>query len=113
MPSPAPDHELRGGPILVGDGPMARWDQPDWVDPMLVWWAVLDERYLVEVVRARDSGQLRLFDHQRADHVLFCSEVGLVGDAQFGPDIADVAAWQATAIAVVDAADQDHESGSP
>ena len=83
------------------------------MDPGLIWWSVLDDRYLVEVVRANGGGQLRVFDHRRADRVIFCSEVGLIGNAQFGPDIADVASWQAAAIASVDGADPRDLARSP
>lgn len=86
-------------------GPIATWDDDHASDPRLVWWSRLDRRYLVEVVRCPgtgDSATLRVFDHERADRALLSEPVSLAFGARFGPDVADVAAWQCRAIEVVD-----------
>jgi len=87
------------------DRPLARTDEPEWTSPALVWWAVLDERYLVEVVRVSgsdDRALLRVFDSANEDRQLMREEILLAAGARFGPDIADVAAWQEAAMTLVD-----------
>lgn len=66
----------------------------------LVWSSLLDGRYTVAVRRIRPYvGELTL---TAADRVLLRKEVGLAYDALFGPDMDDVATWQAEAMRFVD-----------
>jgi hypothetical protein len=95
-----------GGEIQLPGHPLAIWDDDDCSHPRLVWWAQLDGRYLVEVARSAGPGcraHLRLFDHDRDDLPLSDQVVELADDAMHGPAVEDVAAWQATAIGLVDA----------
>ena len=84
--------------------PLARWDDDGSAHPDLVWWAQLDERYLVEAVRAGTPGRadLRIYDHLRADALVASHPVAMTGDATFGPSLGDIVAWQRLAIATVD-----------
>jgi hypothetical protein len=87
---------------LPGPTPIARWDDDASADG-LVWWAQLDERYLVEVLReAPDRAALRIFDHADGDRLLASHPVVLTGDGRSGPAIGDVVAWQRLAIETVD-----------
>lgn len=73
-----------------------------------VWHGLLDNRYLIRVVRAPDDttgykGLLTITDRGGEKEVeMHRQEVGLAYGAQFGPDVDDVAAWQEIAIKVVD-----------
>lgn len=94
-----------GGEFAVPRHPLATWEDDDCSHPQLVWWAQLDGRFLVEVVRSAGGAshaRLRLFDHDQDDLPLSDQAVELADDATHGPAVEDVAAWQATAIAVVD-----------
>lgn len=84
--------------------PLAHWDSEDPPAPGLVWWAQLDGRYLVEVVRNAGSAgcDLRILDHSRGDLLLADQPVALSGDSSCGPAIDDVVAWQRLAIEIVD-----------
>jgi hypothetical protein len=84
---------------------LADWENDTCAHPRLVWWAQLDRRFLVEVDRARGlpgRGELRIFDHQAGDRELLRERVPLAHDAAFGPDLADVVAWQVRAVRFVD-----------
>jgi hypothetical protein len=66
----------------------------------IVWNSTLDDRYKVVVTRtAPYQGDLTISE---AGKVLHSQIVGLMYDAIFGPDIADVVAWKQIAIEFVD-----------
>jgi hypothetical protein len=94
-----PDTEAASGP-----SPIARWNSPDRGNAHLIWWAQLDDRYLVEVIRATqiDEAEIRVWDHDAALALIHRQRVGLVDNAEFGPAIEDVVAWQRAAVAAVD-----------
>ena len=73
--------------------------------PGVVWAAILDRRYKLEVVR-NDSdprtGQFTIYDGEANDAVIYDDYTGLSYGATFGADIIDVAHWQDTAIKLVD-----------
>lgn len=67
-----------------------------------VWEATMDDRYRVTVTRlASHRGRLRIVD-TASEELLHEEEVHLEYRAIFGPDVADVAEWQETAVRVVD-----------
>ena len=69
----------------------------------VVWGAVLDERYQIEVIRLNDySAELRIFDHEAEDLLVHSEQVGLSYGAIFGPDTSDVADWQEKSALFVD-----------
>jgi hypothetical protein len=77
----------------------------------LLWWARLDRRYRVEALRAGPtSARLRVVDREAGDRTLLDEEVELIAGAEYGPDVADVAAWQARVIELVDGAKQKEAS---
>lgn len=79
--------------------------ESDELAPSVVWFSRLDGRYLVEVVRDEEdgnSGFLRVFDHENDDKLLLNNRTGLSYGAAFGPDVADVAAWQEAVIRAID-----------
>ncbi len=85
--------------------PLAKWDNEERDDPRHVWWAKFDGRYLVEIVRSAPKskhGNLRVFDHQDHDRLLLNDRVVIVGDPRYGPDLAELAAWQARVSAFID-----------
>jgi hypothetical protein len=85
--------------------PLAAWDHEERDSPRHVWWAKYDSRYLVEIVRTAPRsrhGNLRVFDHLDRDRLVLNERVDVVGDPRFGPDIAELAAWQARVTAFVD-----------
>lgn len=67
-----------------------------------VWEARMDDRYRVTVTRlASHRGRLRIVD-TASGKMLHEEEVHLAYGAIFGPDAADVAKWQETAVRIVD-----------
>jgi hypothetical protein len=88
--------------------PLAKYDvdhnKVDYTEaPNIVWAALLDLRYKIEVVRKRDyAGMLYMFDGKSGDTLMFSKEVSLAYGALFGPDMDDVQTWQNTAIEVID-----------
>ena len=59
------------------------------MNEQIVWQSTLDGRYEVVVVRlAPYRGKLFITD---ADNTIFSQEMGLTYNAQFGPDVDDVA----------------------
>lgn len=67
-----------------------------------VWEATMDDRYRVTVIRtASHHGRLRIVD-TASDDLVHEEEVRLRYGAIYGPDAADVAGWQETALRVVD-----------
>lgn len=68
---------------------------------MIIWEAKLDEVYDCKVTRiGAYKGRLTVID--LFDKVLLDEEVGLMYDAQFGPDISDVALWEDKCVEVID-----------
>lgn len=85
--------------------PLSAWGSDASDDPALVWVAKLDDRFLCEVQRLRNTsrrGVLCIFDHAESDRLLGWREVGLSYGAEFGPDVGDVALWQGMATAHID-----------
>lgn len=69
---------------------------------MILYDDLLDARFRVKVERINESlGLLSIIDNGY-DKILHEQEVALSYGAQFGPDVEDVAAWQAIAINKVD-----------
>lgn len=69
-------------------------------DDLTVWSSELDGKYMVKVTRiAPYRGELTIAE---GNNVLHREDVLLSFDALFGPDVADVASWQESAIAFVD-----------
>jgi hypothetical protein len=69
-------------------------------DDLIVWSSMLDNRYTVTVTRvAPYRGELTIAD---GDNVLHRKTVLLSFNALFGPDVADVAAWQEAAMTFID-----------
>lgn len=68
---------------------------------MDIWEAQLDERYDCRVVHIGEyRGRLTVTDTVDGTELLN-EEVGLMYDAQFGPDISDIALWEDKCVAVV------------
>lgn len=97
--------------VLPSDGPadalapLAESDDPT-LSAAVVWWSRLDDRYHVEVVRASGSAfdaELRVFDTAVGNRVLLREHAILDFGARFGPDVANVAAWQRRVVRLVDA----------
>jgi hypothetical protein len=66
----------------------------------IVWQSTLDGRYEAVVVRiAPYQGLLTIRD---AGEEIFSQQVGLMYNAQFGPDMADVADWQEIVVNFID-----------
>ena len=81
-----------------------RWNTPARDHRIVVWWAQLDERYLVEVRRAGEyRGVLLLFDHDRDDQFVYAESVQLRLGARIGPSIEDLSDWEGRAERFVDA----------
>ena len=69
-------------------------------DELIVWSSMLDNKFTVEVTRtAPYRGELTI---RNGEETLYREPVGLSFDALFGPDVSDVAEWQAIAISFVD-----------
>jgi len=89
------------GPAAVGDDcPMVAWNAPAADHAIVIWWAQLDERYLVEVRRSlRDEhvGRLVMFDHCRGDVLVHDDAVLLRLGASYGPSVEDLEDWQGRA----------------
>ena len=69
----------------------------------LVWAAILDKRYKLEVHRTRPyHGTLFIFDSKLNDTLECQAEVPLAYDAKYGPDAGDIIAWQEAAIKFID-----------
>lgn len=65
-----------------------------------VWTGTLDGKYVITVTReAPYRGILKITE---GDRVLHWKTVGLMYDAQFGPDIDDVELWQQMAVQFID-----------
>jgi hypothetical protein len=66
----------------------------------IVWQSTLDDRYEVVVVRvAPYQGLLTILD---AGEEIFSRQVGLMYNAQFGPDMDDVTDWQEIVVNFID-----------
>ena len=88
---------------MVDPKPLASWENQDSSHPDLVWWTRLDGRWQIEVHHTSDyAGVLCVFDTQNDLHCLAQQEVSISYSAPFGPDVADVADWQAIALELVD-----------
>ena len=73
-------------------------------DELVVWSSRLDGNYNVKVIwTAPYRGELTIAN---GDAVLHREPVSLAYNAQFGPDVDDVASWQEAAIAFVDKLEQ-------
>jgi hypothetical protein len=89
--------------------PLAKYDIPEnSVDYQhlenMVWAAILDKRFKIEVVRTSDNtGQYTIYDSQNNDAVLCDEPTYLAYGARFGPDVDDMAQWQNKACEIVDA----------
>lgn len=69
-------------------------------DDLTVWSSELDGKYMVKVTRiAPYRGELTIAE---GNNVLHREDVLLSFDALFGPDVADVASWQESAMTFVD-----------
>ena len=65
-----------------------------------VWNATLDDKYAISVERTEPyQGSLTISD---GDEVLYREPVGLMYNAQFGPDVEDVHRWKQTAVRFID-----------
>ena len=65
-----------------------------------VWNATLDDKYAISVKRTEPyQGILTISD---GDEVLYQEPVGLMYNAQFGPDVDDVHHWKQTAVRFID-----------
>lgn len=83
--------------------PLAVWNDDSSTHPNLVWWSRLDRRFQVEVQRVGShNGELVIFDHADGDKELLREKVGLSYGAVFGPDVADVNAWQSWCMEFID-----------
>jgi len=73
-------------------------------DPNLVWSSTLDNRYIIRVERTGDyTANLIIIDSGlEGDPEVLREATTLSYRALFGPDVADVAAWQDRAIRFVD-----------
>jgi len=72
--------------------------------PDVIWAAILDNRYKIEVVRSSKSynAEYTIYDSEANDSVIFHDEVVVAYNAVFGPDVSDVSSWQEKAIEIVD-----------
>jgi hypothetical protein len=100
-------------PSVVSTRPECHGSRTDPLDPSaaaearLLWWARLDGRYRVEALPVGPaSARLRVVDDEAGDRPLLDEEVELIAGAKYGPDVADVAAWQARVIGLIDGAKQ-------
>lgn len=79
------------------------------------WWSRLDGRYLVEVQHtsgitlgrpdglAAEPGVLAVFDREAGLQCIHHEPTTIIEGARFGPDVEDVARWEARVAEVVDA----------
>lgn len=94
-------------PRMVSNGPLMSWDSTETRDPdgWVVWWSRMDGTFQVEVVHTttEDASMGRLTIYEKATSlVLHTADVEIAAGAPFGPDAADVAAWQQLATTAVD-----------
>jgi hypothetical protein len=87
--------------------PLAKYDLVDNVVeykniPKMVWAAILDKRYKLEVVREKVGATFRIYDSGNNDELIHEQKVNLMFGARFGPDMADVAEWQQIGCKIVD-----------
>ena len=69
----------------------------------VVWAAILDKRYKIEVVRLENyKGQFTMYDSHSNDEVICDEPTTLSYGAKFGPDAADLARWERRAMAIAD-----------
>lgn len=79
------------------------WDKNEVLDDDIIWWSKLDDHYLIQVRRLRkNEATMCLFNHDNDDEMVSCETVSLAYDAIYGPDVADVEAWQQRASEIVD-----------
>lgn len=94
-------------PRTVPDGPLMGWDSTESGDPdgWIVWWSRMDGTFQVEVVHTTtedaSAGRLTIYE-KTTKRVLYIADVEITAGAPFGPDAADVAAWQQLATTAVD-----------
>ena len=70
----------------------------------IVWAAILDKRYKMEVVRTDGyKANFSIYDGESNDTEIYTEEVGLAFGARFGPDSGDLTQWQNKACEIVDA----------
>ena len=87
--------------------PLANWDDESYTHQSLVWWAKLDNRYMVEVQRTDvDTGTLYVFDHQNNDKELFSKPTVFMFGALFGADAEQVGEWKEIGANFVDSLPQ-------
>jgi len=68
----------------------------------MVWAAILDKRYKIEVVRIEAyKGVFTIYDGEANDAVIHDVETPLAYGATFGPDIGDIMRWQDVAVEVI------------
>ena len=73
-------------------------------DPRIVWHAILDHRYLIEVQRTGErTAELFIFDQHNNNQELLRESVPLYYGAPFGPDVEDVCRWEERCANFVDA----------
>jgi hypothetical protein len=65
-----------------------------------VWTATLDGKYVVTVIR--EAPYRGILTIKEGEQVLYRESVGLRYNAQFGPDVDDVAHWQETVVRFID-----------
>jgi len=66
----------------------------------LVWYAVLDRRYIVEVRKVQqtaDIGELLIFDHKNNNQLIFRKDVTISYYGVDSPDPFDIESWINTA----------------
>lgn len=69
----------------------------------VIWAVILDRRYKCEVQRTEPyKGCILAFDSQQNDKLIYELNVPISYNAQFGPDIVDVASWQELIIEKID-----------
>jgi len=69
----------------------------------VIWSAILDQRYKCEVQRTEPyKGELLVFDGKENDKLIHEVQLPISYNAQFGPDIVDVAEWQDIIIQTID-----------
>jgi len=71
----------------------------------VVWAALLDKRYKIEVVRLdgqTHQGTLVIYDNHSNDEEIYSENTALAYGSLFGPDVMDLERWQEIACKVVD-----------
>lgn len=72
--------------------------------PELVWAALLDKRYKMEVIRELSgTGTFVIYDSEQQDSLIHEETTKLSYSAVFGPDMMDVYRWQERGCEIVDA----------